>query len=71
MDYLNFCMDVVAPAKTVRCYPNSKPWVTCAVKAVLIKKKAAFKGGDKEAIKAAQREVKVCLREAKGLQEEG
>lgn len=58
-------MDVVAPAKTVRCYTNNKPWVTRAVKAVLNKKKAAFRRGDKEAMKAAQQEVKVCLREAK------
>ncbi|KAI3352189.1 hypothetical protein L3Q82_021000 [Scortum barcoo] len=28
MDYLNFCADVVSPVKTVRCYPNNKPWVT-------------------------------------------
>ncbi|KAK0141969.1 hypothetical protein N1851_020343 [Merluccius polli] len=64
-DYLNFCMDVVAPARTVRCFPNNKPWVTRGVKAVLNKKKAAFRRGDKEAMKAAQREVKVCLRDAK------
>lgn len=27
-DYLNFCMDIVAPTKTVRCFPNNKPWIT-------------------------------------------
>lgn len=26
-DYLNFCVDVLSPAKTVCCYPNNKPWV--------------------------------------------
>ncbi|KAI4897719.1 hypothetical protein NFI96_007251, partial [Prochilodus magdalenae] len=25
-DYLNFCMDVAVPTKTVRCFPNNKPW---------------------------------------------
>lgn len=34
-DYLNFGSDVVAPAKTVHCYLNNKPWVTQEVKAVL------------------------------------
>ena len=24
-DYINFCADVVAPTKTVRCYPNTYP----------------------------------------------
>lgn len=56
---------MVAPAKTVCCYPKHKLWVTQEVKAVLNKKKAVFKRRDKEAVMAAQREVKSCLREAK------
>ena len=65
MDYLNFCADVVSPVKTVRCYPNNKPWVMQEVKAVLNKKKAAFRCRDREAMKVAQQEVKHCVREAK------
>ncbi|CAM4577340.1 unnamed protein product [Leuciscus chuanchicus] len=64
-DYLNFCADMVSPIKTVRCYPNNKPWVTREVKAVLNRKKAAFRSRDREAMKAAQREVKLCVGEAK------
>ncbi|KAI3365312.1 hypothetical protein L3Q82_010402 [Scortum barcoo] len=66
-DYLNFCADVVSPVKTVRCYPNNnnKPWVTREVKTVLNKKKAAFRSRDREAMKAAQQEVKHCVKEAK------
>ena len=64
-DYLNFCADMISPAKTVRCYPNIKPWVTREVKAVLNRKKAAFGSRDKEEMKAAQLEVKRCVREAK------
>ncbi|KAI3356408.1 hypothetical protein L3Q82_017216 [Scortum barcoo] len=41
-DYLNFCADVVSPVKTVRCYPNNKPWVTREVKTVLNKKKGCL-----------------------------
>lgn len=48
-DYLNFCVDVVTPAKTVQPYPNSKLWITQDVKVVLKKKKKAFRtGGDKK-----------------------
>ncbi|KAI3362817.1 hypothetical protein L3Q82_001864 [Scortum barcoo] len=56
---------VVSPVKTVRCYPNNKPWVTREVKTVLNKKKAAFRSRDREAMKAAQQEVKHCVKEAK------
>ena len=61
--YQNFYADVVSPVKTVRCY--HKPWVTRGVKTVLNKKKAAFRSRDREAMKAAQQEVKHCVREAK------
>lgn len=64
-DYLNFCVDVVVPTKTVRCYPNNKPWITQKVKDVLNRKKKAFKTKDKEEMKDAQKEVKRCLKEAK------
>ncbi|KAI4904813.1 hypothetical protein NFI96_000061 [Prochilodus magdalenae] len=38
-DYMNFCMDVVVPVKTVRCFANNKPWITSSVKGLLNKKK--------------------------------
>ena len=41
---------------------SGKPWVTREVKAVLNKKKAAFRSRDREAMKAAQQEVKHCVR---------
>uniref|UniRef100_A0A8B9GXH1 Reverse transcriptase domain-containing protein n=1 Tax=Astyanax mexicanus TaxID=7994 RepID=A0A8B9GXH1_ASTMX len=64
-DYLNFCTDVVCPMRTVRCYPYNKPWVTQEVKAVLNRKKAAFRSKNREEMKAAQQEVKRCVRKAK------
>ncbi|TWW56239.1 Centrosomal protein of 104 kDa [Takifugu flavidus] len=64
-DYLNFCVDVVVPTKTVQCYPYNKPWVTQEVKDVLNKKKKAFRNKDREEMKEAQWEVKRCLKEAK------
>ena len=64
-DYLNFCMDVVVPIKTVRCFPNNKPWITSNVKDILNRKKRAFKEGDRDELKRIQVELKVQLREAK------
>ena len=56
---------MVAPTKTVQCYFNNNPWVPQRVKAFLNKKKRAFRNKDKEEMKAAQWEVKRCLKEAK------
>ena len=64
-DYLNFCMDIVAPTKTVRCFPNNKPWITSNVKHLLNMKKRAFKEGDQAERKRVQGELKTMLREAK------
>ncbi|XP_068162534.1 uncharacterized protein [Antennarius striatus] len=64
-DYLNFCVDTVVPVRTVKCYPNNKPWVTKEVKAVLNRKKRAFRSGNEDAMREAQQAVRLCLREAK------
>lgn len=64
-DYLNFCLDVVVPIKTVKCFVNNKSWVTSEVKAVLNRKKRTFKNKDFEEMRRAQRELKDCIKEAK------
>ncbi|KAI4888703.1 hypothetical protein NFI96_003055 [Prochilodus magdalenae] len=61
MDYLNFCMDVVVPTKTVCCFPNNKPWITSDVKDILNQKKRAFKDGNWTELKRVQGELKVRL----------
>ena len=38
-DYLPFCEDCVITSKTVRIFPNNKPWVTKDLKIYLNKKK--------------------------------
>ena len=47
-DYINFCRDTVIPVRTVRCYPNNKPWITSDIKDLLNQKKTAFQNGDGE-----------------------
>ena len=64
-DYLNFCRDVAVPTRTVRCYPNHKPWVTRDVKELLDRKKKAFKDGNAVELKGVQKELKERLKEAK------
>lgn len=62
-NYLNFCLDAVIPVKPVKCFPNNKPWITSEVKAVLNRKKRAFKNKDPEEMRRAQRELKICIKE--------
>ncbi|KAI3368500.1 hypothetical protein L3Q82_025390 [Scortum barcoo] len=50
---------------TTLLYTLHLPWVTREVKTVLNKKRAAFRSRDREAMKAAQQEVKHCVKEAK------
>ncbi|KAI4899250.1 hypothetical protein NFI96_000608 [Prochilodus magdalenae] len=64
-DYINFCVDSTVPTRTVECYPNNKPWVTKDIKALLNKKKRAFRAGDQEEVRTTQRELKRTIREAK------
>ena len=42
-DYMNLCIDIVVPIRTVRCFPNNKPWITSNVKDILNRKKRAFR----------------------------
>ncbi|XP_016522199.1 uncharacterized protein LOC107834813 [Poecilia formosa] len=61
-DYIRFCEDTVTCTRTVRCFPNNKPWITSDLKALLNKKKMAFRVGDREEQRRVQRELKVTLR---------
>ena len=53
-DYIHFCVDSIVPARTVRCYPNNKPWVTTDIKAILNQKKRAFRSGNREELRDIQ-----------------
>ncbi|KAK0135139.1 putative RNA-directed DNA polymerase from transposon X-element [Merluccius polli] len=61
-EYIRFCEDTVVPTRSVRCFPNNKPWITSDLKALLNKKKRAFRTGDREELRKVQREVRDMLR---------
>lgn len=64
-DYINFCVENTVPTRKVRCFSNSKPWVTPELKALLKEKRRAFGSGDKEELRRVQRELKKKIREGK------
>ena len=56
--YAVFCKDMIIPSKTVKIYPNNKPWVTRAVKCGPEKKRLAFLEGRLADQNVASRELK-------------
>ncbi|XP_077568118.1 uncharacterized protein LOC144193233 [Stigmatopora nigra] len=64
-DYIHFCVENIVPSKKFRCYSNNKPWVTRDLRALLNKKKRAFRSGDKESLKTVQKELKREIRRGK------
>ena len=49
--YMIFCQNLFVQPKTVKCYPNNKPWVRMELKALLAEKRKAFQKADNEKVK--------------------
>ncbi|KAK7896418.1 hypothetical protein WMY93_021743 [Mugilogobius chulae] len=64
-DYINFCFENTVPSRTVRCFSNNKPWINPDIKALLKEKKRAFKSGNKEGLRTAQKKLRRKIRRAK------
>ena len=59
---LNELTDTIIPQKTVKVFPNNKPWITKVVKDVINKKKQVFGQGDKMNLKIVQKELKRVIK---------
>ncbi|KAK7922573.1 hypothetical protein WMY93_009475 [Mugilogobius chulae] len=64
-DYINFCFENTVPSRTVRCFSNNKPWINPDIKALLKEKKRAFKSGNKDRLRTAQKKLRRKIRRAK------
>ena len=62
--YIQFCIDLVIPTKSVTAFPNNKAWVTKEVKSIINKKKYALSHGRSE-IKSIQKELNLTIKNAK------
>lgn len=63
-DYIKFCVDTVIPKKTIKVYPNNKPYITKEVKDCINRKKQAFKTNLLQ-LKTVQKELNKRLKEAR------
>ncbi|XP_055863995.1 uncharacterized protein LOC106080210 isoform X1 [Biomphalaria glabrata] len=64
-NYIKFCENMCVSTKSIKIYPNNKPWVTAKIKREIIKKKRAFMSGDGQTRKIAQRNLNVVLEEGR------
>ena len=46
MDYINFNTALILPTKTLRQYPNKKPWINSSLRKLIRSKHHAFKAGN-------------------------
>ncbi len=63
--YVTFCEDSVIPKKTVKVFPNSKPWVSKLLKKLLNKKRRTFREGNLTELNLLKREIKSEIKGAK------
>ncbi|KAK3543143.1 hypothetical protein QTP70_011677 [Hemibagrus guttatus] len=60
-----FCTDTVLTTKTIKVFPNQKPWLDRKVRSLLKARNVAYRSGDRLAYSNAQRELKKGITEAK------
>ena len=65
--YINFCEDVVIPTKSIKLYPNNKPWISKKLKQTLNEKKRLFskKEDRKEIQKRLNKEISAAKHDYK------
>ena len=63
--YIQFCEEVNVHTKTVRIYPNSKPWITKDLKKQIMDRNRLFAERKKVEGKIADKEIKKQIRENK------
>ena len=64
-DYINFCIDMLVPKKSIKCFGNNKPWVTKDLKILLNKKKHFLAIKDREQLKIIQKEIDKNITDSK------
>ncbi len=72
--FIRKCIEDVVPTKTIRIYPNQKPWINSDVRSALSVRTSAFKSGNidnqKQASYDLRRSIKAAKRQYKNKVEE-
>ncbi len=63
--FIRKCVEDVVPTKTIRIYPNQKPWINSDVLAALSARTSAFKSGNFDDRKQASYDLRKSIKAAK------
>lgn len=63
--YTTFCRDMIVATKTVKVYPNNRPWVNNSIRSCLYKKRLALCTGTAADLHLATKELKAEIGKAK------
>ncbi len=63
--FIRKCIDDVVPTKTIRIYPNQKPWINSDVRSALSARTSAFKSGNTDDRKQASYDLRRSIKAAK------
>ncbi|XP_047656443.1 uncharacterized protein LOC113651616 isoform X1 [Tachysurus fulvidraco] len=63
--FIRKCVEDVVPTKTIRVYPNQKPWINSDVRAALSARTSAFKSGNPDDRKQASYDLRKTIKAAK------
>lgn len=63
--YINHCTDTVTVNKSIRFYPNQKPWMNREVQGLLRERNRAFRSGEVQLYSVARANLKRGIRQAK------
>ncbi len=63
--FIRKCVEDVVPIKTIRTYPNQKPWINSDVRAALSAWTSAFKSGNFDDLKQASYDLRKSIKAAK------
>ncbi len=65
MCFIRKCIEDVVPTKTIRIYPNQKPWINSDVRSALSARTSAFKSGNTDDRKQASYDLRRSIKAAK------
>ncbi len=63
--FIRKCIDDVVLTKTIRIYPNQKPWINSDVRSALSARTSAFKSGNSDDLKQASYDLRRSIKAAK------
>jgi len=63
--YIKFCEEMCIETKSIKVFPNNKPWVTKELKSVINERNRAYKNNDRQGLNVARKKLRSTIIKAK------